>query len=158
MMGERKVLGRLYIVVTLAISFLILLVSCSEEDVSEPASFNPPQQYTGTYRVVFDWMTPDSSGAQCNITINFRADDSVLMWVDQASGTGDFDICSSKGTYSFRRDTLELNISDPNMGHDLCNPSASPDGIFKYTVDGDYLVFELRTPDPYRRIELVGRQ
>jgi len=136
---------------------IFLVLTCGGDKGTEPVSFRPPGEYSGTYRVVFDWLTNDSTWAQGNVHFNFRTDNSVFMWVSDTGSAGDFHICSVSGTYVFTGDSLILDISNTNLQNDLCNPTASPQGGYKHTIDGDYLVFEIRTPDPYRKIELLGR-
>lgn len=149
--------GKYLGLIILALLCVFLFLGCGDDKGTDPVFFSPPGEYNGTYRVVFDWLTSDSTWAQCNVHFNFRADDSVFMWTSDNGSAGDFHICSVSGVYQFTGDSLILDISNTNLENDLCNPTASPGGSYRHTVDGDYLVFEIRDWDPYRKIELLGR-
>jgi hypothetical protein len=137
---------------------MALIFGCSSNDkATTPVQFTYPKEYTGTYRVVENWLTPDSDWTQCQATFSFERDYVFHMWVDKGSVVTDKAPCSVEGTYQFTGDSLEITVTNPNLLTDICVLEWKPEGKYRYIIDGDYIVFEIRTPDPYRKIEFKGR-
>ena len=156
MYGLYRVRASIIILIFLFLA-AIVAISCGGDNDNDSATFNYPANYSGTYWVVFDWLTADSSKAQANATFEFKADGVFYMRVDENSNVGAFDICSVEGTYAFLGDSIILAITKDNLDQRTCRTDGKPEGVFKHTVDGKYLVFEHRSPDPYRRFELLGK-
>nr|MBN2277494.1 hypothetical protein [candidate division Zixibacteria bacterium] len=151
-MSLKRTIGLFFLV-----SILLGAITCSEDNGLGPVSFDPPVKLTGTYLLTFDWLTDDSLSASCTAEFEFKSQGVFFMRVEDDGNTGSFDICSVEGTWSFDGDSLYITVTNENLYQDLCRPDAKPQARYRYTTDGDYIVFESRTPDPYRRIEIYGR-
>jgi len=157
MLLNKKYILPLAAIVLLAIA-VAFIPGCDDNDNILPSvEFSYPKTYTGTYRVVQNWLAADSTWTQAYATFSFESDYTFHMWVDSSYPGVDFDVCSVEGSYAFTGDSLEITISNFNLGQDICVPDVGPDAKFRYTIDGDYVVFECRQDAPYRKIEMYGR-
>ena len=157
-MPSKKIIFRLLVLSFLLTTVVGIMFGCDSNDKStSPIEFTYPKQYTGTYRVVENWLTSDSDWTQCQATFSFERDYVFHMWVDKNTILTDKAPCSVEGTYSFTGDSLEITITNTNLYSDVCVVGWHPGAKYRYIIDGDYIIFEQRTPDPYRKIELYGR-
>ena len=165
-MPSKKIIFRLLVLSFLLTTVVGIMFGCDSNDKStSPIEFTYPHVYTGTYKVVENWMTSDSIWSFCNATFTFASDYSFTIKIDTASCVGDFNPCSAKGTYSFTGDSLFIEIDNENYWAELCSIdygsmhtaeyNADKTG-YRYIIDGDYIVFECRG-NKYRKIEFYGR-
>jgi hypothetical protein len=139
------------------LSGLIFLISCDDDKGTNSVAFKPPGTYDATYRVVRHWLSDDSLWSQASVRFDFRVNDTFYMWADADANTGDFHLCSVKGTYVYHMDTLTLDVTNFNLDQRTCAEDAAPDGVFPYFRDREYFIFEIRDTALYQKIELAGK-
>jgi len=148
---------RFFVLFSAVVLTLSIAVTCSEDNGLGPVFFDPPASYMGTYLATFDWMTGDSSSGMCTAEFEFNTQGSFLMRVEDTGKAGNFNICSVQGIWTFNGDSLFITVTNDNLNQDVCRPDAKPQADFRYMIDGDYIVFESRDTNPYRKIEIYGR-
>lgn len=147
-----------FLILSIFLTSVGIMFSCGDDNKStSPVEFTYPRQYNGTYRIVENWLTSDSDWTQCQAVFSFERDHVFHMWVDIGTILTDKAPCSVEGTFSFTGDSLEITVTNSNLTNAVCLPTWGPEAKYRYIIDGDYIVFEQRTPDPYRKIELYGR-
>lgn len=79
------------------------------------------------------------------------------MRVDDSSAASlGRNFCDVNGTWEFRLDTLELDLTNSNVYLDICAEGLGPEGGFRYFESGGYFLFEIRS-STYRRIEFLAQ-
>jgi hypothetical protein len=127
-----------------------------DDDGTSSVSFSPPRIYSGTYKTVQDWLSPDSLSFTDTVTFDFKSDRTFYMYVNTEKDLDRY-YCDVKGNYQFTGDSLILEITNPRLEPVTCAPDKGPEGSFMYYVSVDYLIFEIRDPVLYKQIELYGK-
>jgi len=154
-MYRKKSLTASLILSGMVLCIILFASACEKDEPTASASFNPPGIYNGTYYVLRDWQTPDEDTSLANITIDFKGDLTFIMTINSVTQDSDFSPCSVNGTFIFRGDSLSFDYSNLNPHQEICDPTVGPQGVFKYYIVRNTLVFISRGTD-YRKIELAG--
>jgi hypothetical protein len=138
-----------------AVVALAVFVVCDDKKSTNPVRFTYPKDYRGTYIAIENWMTVDADTVFDSATFSFKNDAVFYMYSD-AESTAGRNLCSVQGTYVFLNDTLTLTITDNNLNQETCVEDAFPLGEseFDHYIDQGYIVFEIRDPALYRKMEM----
>lgn len=150
-MRVKTVVGLLIV----AVAILVFVVVCDDKKSTNPVRFTYPKDFRGTYIAIENWMTIDADTVYDSATFSFQNNAIFYMYSDAESPAGR-NLCSVQGTYEFLSDTLTLTITDNNLNQETCVEDVFPLGEseFDHYIDQGYIVFEIRDPALYRKMEM----
>jgi hypothetical protein len=137
--------------------FVLLAASCNKDNGTNDSVSFGAGKYLGIYKVIMFWDEP--IGNQVTIvdtmSFDFRTNGDFYMRhypeVDEVADSH----CEVNGYYYRRHDSLFIDsiLILPTV---TCNHDNVPEAGYKYSIDGDIIVFESRA-STYRLIELWSR-